>query len=255
MGRTQAIPINLRQVDHPTSSSRRKPAASRVSRSISEVSMADYFTTTVVQQTIPVADVTPLERLLLSHVFTAEASGGKLYFYAEEGPADTVRIDRTDVETALVRSGYTGDSRAVTHVDGQLSAAEADATEIELEVTTASWEQLLQDAADVAEKQADHQLRQASPRLGRQRLPLRHLRRRRVASVGEQIELECRGLARHGPLPDSGRERTILRSNPGIAVVHPKRALRLATASPMRRARRRQHAAWRRHAKRRRPPD
>ena len=37
--------------------------------------MADYFTPTDIQQTIPEADMTPLERLLLSHVFEAERDG------------------------------------------------------------------------------------------------------------------------------------------------------------------------------------
>ena len=34
--------------------------------------MADYFEQTVVQQTIPDADMTALERLLLSHIFQSE---------------------------------------------------------------------------------------------------------------------------------------------------------------------------------------
>ena len=34
--------------------------------------MADYFTPTVIQQTILDADMTPLERLLLSHIFESE---------------------------------------------------------------------------------------------------------------------------------------------------------------------------------------
>jgi hypothetical protein len=33
--------------------------------------MADYFTPTVIQQTVPTADMTPLERLILGHVFDA----------------------------------------------------------------------------------------------------------------------------------------------------------------------------------------
>jgi hypothetical protein len=31
--------------------------------------MADYFSPTVIQPTIPVGDITQLERLLLSHIF------------------------------------------------------------------------------------------------------------------------------------------------------------------------------------------
>jgi len=37
--------------------------------------MADYFSPTVIQPTIPVTDITPLERLLLSHIFNAEGEG------------------------------------------------------------------------------------------------------------------------------------------------------------------------------------
>jgi hypothetical protein len=44
---------------------------------------ADYFSPTVIQPTIPVADITPLERLLLSHIFNAEPDGKVLYFYAD----------------------------------------------------------------------------------------------------------------------------------------------------------------------------
>ena len=37
--------------------------------------MADYYTPTVIQQTIPDTDMTPLERLLLSNIFEAERDG------------------------------------------------------------------------------------------------------------------------------------------------------------------------------------
>ena len=45
--------------------------------------MADYFEQTVVQQTIPTADMTPLERLLLSRIFECEPDGDGWYFFAE----------------------------------------------------------------------------------------------------------------------------------------------------------------------------
>jgi hypothetical protein len=38
--------------------------------------MADYFSPTVIQPSIPIADITPLERLLLSQIFSAEPDGG-----------------------------------------------------------------------------------------------------------------------------------------------------------------------------------
>jgi hypothetical protein len=49
--------------------------------------MADYHSPTVVQPTIPNVDMTPLERLLLTHIFKAEADGDGLYFFAEAGPS------------------------------------------------------------------------------------------------------------------------------------------------------------------------
>ena len=42
--------------------------------------MADYYTPTVIQQTIPDADMTPLERLILSHIFESEHDGAGWYF-------------------------------------------------------------------------------------------------------------------------------------------------------------------------------
>jgi len=66
--------------------------------------MTDYYTTTVVQPAIPATDITPLERLLLSHIFHAQPDGDALYFYADEGPADTVWLDRGPVEAALAQS-------------------------------------------------------------------------------------------------------------------------------------------------------
>ena len=50
-------------------------------------------------------------------------------------------------------------------------------------------------AVGVVEEQAGHQLRQRPARLGRQRLPLRHLLHGGVRD-GEQIELTCLGRKR-----------------------------------------------------------
>ena len=55
--------------------------------------MTDYYTTTVVQPAIPATDITPLERLLLSHIFHAQPDGDALYFYADEGPADNAELE------------------------------------------------------------------------------------------------------------------------------------------------------------------
>ncbi len=107
--------------------------------------MADYFSPTVIQPTIPVADITPLERLLLSHVFNAESDGEGLYFYADEGPADMIWLDRAPVEAALAQSPTAVDSTAASVVTGQLARVPADNVEIELDFSDRSWESIFQD--------------------------------------------------------------------------------------------------------------
>lgn len=107
--------------------------------------MADYFSQTVIQPTIPVADITPLERLLLSHIFNAEADGEGLYFYAEEGPADMIWLDRAPVEAALAQSSPAGDNTATTFVTEKLACLPADNVEIELDFSDMGWEAIFQD--------------------------------------------------------------------------------------------------------------
>jgi hypothetical protein len=108
--------------------------------------VADYYTPTVIPQTIPAADMTPLERLLLSRIFTAEPDGDGLSFYAEEGPSDLAVIDRGELEEALAASREAGDSRAARHVADHLARRPADEAEIELDLSgSISWEAFLQD--------------------------------------------------------------------------------------------------------------
>jgi hypothetical protein len=104
--------------------------------------MADYITATVIQPAIPIADITPLERMLLSHVFNAECQGERLYFYADEGPAPRIWLDRTRLEAALAQSRI--DSTAATLVIDHLARIPADNAEIELDLS-ASWEFIFQD--------------------------------------------------------------------------------------------------------------
>jgi hypothetical protein len=105
--------------------------------------MADYFTPTVIQPAIPIADITPLERLLLSRVFNAECQGERLYFYADEGPAERIWLDRARLEAALAQSRI--DSTAATLVIEHLARIPADNVEIELDFTDRRWEAVFQD--------------------------------------------------------------------------------------------------------------
>jgi hypothetical protein len=106
--------------------------------------MADYFSPTVIQPTIPAADITALERLLLSHIFNAEPDGEDLYFYADERPADLIWLARTQLDAALARSPTATDSAATAFVTEQLARVPADNVEIELDLS-GGWEFIFQD--------------------------------------------------------------------------------------------------------------
>ena len=106
--------------------------------------MADYFTQMVVHQTIPQRDITPLERLLLSHIFTGEAGGEGLYFFTEQGPSDMLWLNRPEVEQAL-RASEALDSRANSFIREQLAQHASDVGEIEIDMSGQDWPFLFQD--------------------------------------------------------------------------------------------------------------
>src|SRR6516162_1151153 len=106
--------------------------------------MADYFTPTVIQPPIPAADITPLERLLLSQIFHAQPDGDALYFCADEGPAEMIWLDRAPLVATLAQSKSI-DSTAVTVVTEQLARLPADNAEIELDFSDSSWQSMFQD--------------------------------------------------------------------------------------------------------------
>lgn len=107
--------------------------------------LADYYSPTVIQQTIPEVDMTPLERLILTHVFDADAEDGGLYFYSEQGPSDVVSVSRADLVEALAAS-RNQQSVANVLVAEQVDGASPgdDGNEIELDLRATSWEFLLQ---------------------------------------------------------------------------------------------------------------
>lgn len=110
--------------------------------------MADYYTPTVVQQTIPDADMTPLERLLLSHIFESERDGEGWYFFSEVGPADMTTVELAALEAAVAASQASGpnaaNSIAMEHL-AKLDAGERSSHDVDLDLTTTSWEFIVQD--------------------------------------------------------------------------------------------------------------
>ena len=107
--------------------------------------MADYFTPTVIQPAIPVADITPLERLLLSHIFNAERRRRRLVFLRRGRPGRHDLARPRPVRGGARAIAGTADSTAASFVTEQLARVPADNVEIELDFSDMSWEAIFQD--------------------------------------------------------------------------------------------------------------
>ncbi len=113
--------------------------------------MADYFTPTVIQQMIPDADMTPLERLLLSNIFESECDSDNWYFFSEQGPSDILYVERAALEAALVASEYAGDSSASSSIREHLPDPRGTGPQppyLDLDLSTTSWEFIMQDIVE-----------------------------------------------------------------------------------------------------------
>lgn len=66
--------------------------------------MVEFHDPTVVQQPIPFADLTPLEHLVLTHIFDVEETGAGLLLHAALGPRETIAVSIEEVRTALAAS-------------------------------------------------------------------------------------------------------------------------------------------------------
>jgi hypothetical protein len=111
--------------------------------------MANYYSPTVVQQTIPNTDMTPLEQLLLCHVFEANPDGDGLYFHSWEGPSDMIWVNRSELEAALAAS-RTADSAMNAWVAEQLKELaggddNAEQDHIDLDLSDIWWPSIFQD--------------------------------------------------------------------------------------------------------------
>ncbi len=106
--------------------------------------MADYFSPTVVQPTIPNADMTALERLLLTHIFDSEPDGDGLYFFAETSPNNQIELPIAEICEALAQAeGIT--SEAAAFVRDQLKDLRDDVDYIEIDLSQTSFEFIFQD--------------------------------------------------------------------------------------------------------------
>lgn len=110
--------------------------------------MADYYSPTVIQQTIPEADMTPLERLLLSHIFDSQLDGEGWYFFSEVAPVDMTAIGREALEAALAVSEPDIDSTANAFARKLLAGLKGEELQddtLAVDFSETSWESILQD--------------------------------------------------------------------------------------------------------------
>ncbi len=106
--------------------------------------MADYYSPTVVQQPIPVTDLTPLEHLVLSLVFDAEFDGDAIWFHSDIGPSDSIGMSIDDLQAAF--QALQGIRSAIAVLVGEcLAAAPPDDTDIDIDLSVVSWALMLQD--------------------------------------------------------------------------------------------------------------
>ena len=108
--------------------------------------MADYFSPTIIQQPIPIIDMTPLERLVLSHIFDAEQDGETLYLHSALGPREMIELPVKQLKAAYEASAAI-DCTATSHVAELLASAPPHDSEIEIEIdfSVTSWESILHD--------------------------------------------------------------------------------------------------------------
>jgi hypothetical protein len=103
--------------------------------------MADYFTSTVVQQDIPERLITPLERLLLGAMLDSdEPRDGTIYYFADNGGARSdITINRRALEDALSISQAR--SRSRPPVAGMLAKANPESEDIDLDFSAPPFQE------------------------------------------------------------------------------------------------------------------
>jgi len=106
--------------------------------------MAEFHDPTVVQQPIPLADLTPLEHLVLTRIFDIEETGGGLLLHAALGPRETIAVSIEEVRAALAASASTP-GRLVPFLSQRLPDAGVTDGVVAFDLSGLSWSFVLQD--------------------------------------------------------------------------------------------------------------
>lgn len=114
--------------------------------------MTDYHSPTVVEPTVPPADLTPLERLILDLVFNTDSDEGGVYFHSWCGPSDVVTLSVDDLRAAFDASREANGSRIGRYVATLLARHDAEAgddppddIDVDLTDTDSGWDKIFQD--------------------------------------------------------------------------------------------------------------
>lgn len=103
--------------------------------------MPNYYSPTVVLPDLPIADINPIEMLMLTAMFDSESAEETAYFFSEEGFRDLPLLEVHEARAALTDSK---DGRVAEHIRQRLQQLEPGAVDFEIEDDTL-WEQLFQD--------------------------------------------------------------------------------------------------------------
>lgn len=106
--------------------------------------MADYYTPTVVEPSIPLAAMLPIERLFLAQVFSEELDGETAYYFSDDGACDLISLSAEEVRAALDAATPETSRLAQRLIDEQPDAILAD-EDIDLDMCCDLWPDVLQD--------------------------------------------------------------------------------------------------------------
>ncbi len=106
--------------------------------------MADYYFPTVVTPMIPVADVSPLDALVLGEMFACERDGDTYYYFAPESVDEMPTFDIADVRAALHASRRFPSGLAAL-IEDELSKLDPAEQYLQLDLTMSSWPSIFQD--------------------------------------------------------------------------------------------------------------
>jgi hypothetical protein len=106
--------------------------------------MTNYYSPVVIQQPIPKCDITALERLILSEIFTADPDDEQLYLFSEDHASDFISLDAAQLRAALDDPRAKG-TVAATHILDRYSDEILGEADVDVDTSEGWWEAILQD--------------------------------------------------------------------------------------------------------------